>query len=96
MSEAKEVIYVVENSVAWLRLNRPEQMNAMTNGLMQGISAGIDNVREDPSIRALVITGEGRGFCAGADLNQVAQGTSPAERTGKPAEETRSTTSTRR
>ena len=88
MPEANEVIYVVENSVAWLRLNRPEQMNAMTNGLMQGISAGIDNVREDPSIRALVITGEGRGFCAGADLNQVAQGTSPAERTGKPAEET--------
>ena len=36
-------------------------MNAMTNGLMQGISAGIDNVREDLSIRA-VITGEGRGF----------------------------------
>ena len=84
MSEAKEVIYVVENSVAWLRLNRPEHMNAMTNGLMQGISAGVANVREDPSIRALVITGEGRGFCAGADLNQVAQGTSPAESTGKP------------
>ena len=36
MSDANEVIYVVENSVAWLRLNRPEQMNAMTNGLMQG------------------------------------------------------------
>ena len=88
MSEAKEVIYVVENSVAWLRLNRPEHMNAMTNGLMQGISAGVANVREDPSIRALVITGEGRGFCAGADLNQVADGSSPAESAGKPAEET--------
>ena len=88
MSEVKEVIYVVENSVAWLRLNRPEHMNAMTNGLMQGISAGVANVREDPSIRALVITGEGRGFCAGADLNQVADGSSPAESAGKPAEET--------
>ena len=88
MSDAKEVIYSVEDSVAWLRLNRPEQMNAMTNGLMQGISAGVANVREDPSIRALVITGEGRGFCAGADLNQVAEGSSPAESAGKPAEET--------
>ena len=58
MSEAKEVIYVVVNSVSWIRLNRTDHMNAMTNGLMQGISAGVDNVREDPSIRALVITGE--------------------------------------
>lgn len=81
MSAENPVIYSVEDSVAWLRLNRPEQMNAMTNGLMRGISAGVARVREDPSIRALVITGEGRGFCAGADLNQVADGTSPAENT---------------
>jgi 2-(1,2-epoxy-1,2-dihydrophenyl)acetyl-CoA isomerase len=84
MSATDSVIYSVEDSVAWLRLNRPDQMNAMTNGLMQGISAGVLKVQEDPSVRALVITGQGRGFCAGADLNQVADGSSPAESAGKP------------
>ena len=88
MSESDPVIYSVEDSVAWLRLNRPDQMNAMTNGLMQGISAGVLKVCEDPSIRALVITGQGRGFCAGADLNQVADGTSPAENAGNPLADT--------
>ena len=78
MSATDSVIYSVEDSGAWLRLNRPDQMNAMTNGLMQGISAGVLKVQEDPSVRALVITGQGRGFCAGADLNQVADGSSPA------------------
>ena len=58
MSDAKEVIYSVEDSVNPAGLNRPEQMNAMTNGLMQTSSAGVANVREDPSIQALVITGE--------------------------------------
>lgn len=88
MSESDPVIYSVEDSVAWLRLNRPDQMNAMTNGLMQDISAGVLKVCEDPSIRALVITGQGRGFCAGADLNQVADGTSPAENAGNPQADT--------
>ena len=84
MSATDSVIYSVEDSVAWLRLNRPDQMNAMTNDLMQSISAGVLKVQEDPSVRALVITGQGRGFCAGADLNQVADGSSPAESAGKP------------
>lgn len=85
MSEDNVVIYSVKDSVAWLRLNRPQQMNAMTNSLMQGISAGVANVHSDPSIRALVITGEGRGFCAGADLNQAAKGSS-SEKTVKTSE----------
>ena len=65
MSATDSVIYSVEDSVAWLRLNRPDQMNAMTNGLMQGISAGVLKVQEDPSVRALVITGQGRGSGTG-------------------------------
>ena len=45
----------------------------MTDELMRGISDAIDKVRKDQSVRVVVLTGNGRGFCAGADLQQVAQ-----------------------
>ena len=78
MSEQTPVIYHVENQVAWLRLNRPEHLNAMTNSLMRGICEAVQRVRDDSQVRVLVLTGEGRGFCAGADLKQVADGNAAA------------------
>ena len=78
MSEQTPVIYHVENQVAWLRLNRPEHLNAMTNSLMRGICEAVQRVRDDSQVRVLVLTGEGRGFCAGADLKQVANGNAAA------------------
>ena len=68
----EHVLYRVEDGVAWLTLNRPDRLNAMTNALMQGICDGLKQVDEDQTIRVVVITGAGRGFCAGADLQQVA------------------------
>lgn len=85
MSEKDPVIYSVENHVAWLRLNRPEHMNAMTNDLMRGICQSMQRVTEDTSVRVVVITGQGRGFCAGADLKQVAGG--PSSRKDLPSSE---------
>ncbi len=72
MTDQDAVLYQVQDGVATVCLNRPERMNAMNNALMQGISDAVQQVREDSSVRVLVLTGSGRGFCAGADLQQVA------------------------
>ena len=87
MSDQDAVLYEVNDGVATLRLNRPERINAMTNDLMQGISDALDRVGQDETVRVVVLTGEGRGFCAGADLQQVAAGGSDvsAQAPGKPA-----------
>lgn len=72
MNDSSPVIYTVQNAVATITLNRPDALNAMTDGLMKGISDAMAAVKEDKSVRALIITGNGRGFCAGADLTQSA------------------------
>ena len=72
MSAAEPLLYAVEDGIATLTLNRPESLNAMNDELMGGISAALEQVRHDESIRVVVVTGAGRGFCAGADLAAAA------------------------
>ena len=52
-----------------LTLNRPEQMNAMSGEMVQGATVAVMDVVENKSARAILLTGSGRGFCAGADLS---------------------------
>jgi enoyl-CoA hydratase len=64
---------VVERStpaqgIALLTLNRPDKLNAMTAELVQSLHEHIDALRHDESVRVVVLTGAGRGFCAGLDL----------------------------
>lgn len=73
MHDDDVVKYSDSNGVATITLNRPDTLNAMTDGLMSGISAALGRVAADDGIRAVVLTGAGRGFCAGADLAQVAE-----------------------
>lgn len=54
--------------VARITLNRPDRLNAIDEGLLAGLYAALDSVDVDPEIRTVVLTGEGRGFCAGMDL----------------------------
>ncbi|MBO0333157.1 enoyl-CoA hydratase/isomerase family protein [Sneathiella sp. CAU 1612] len=68
MENFKNIIFEVDNSVATLTLNRPEALNAMTFELMYEIQDALKIIDEDKSIRALILTGSGRGFCAGQDL----------------------------
>lgn len=56
--------------VATLVLNRPQALNAMTAAMHRDIFAAIAEVRDDPNIRVLVLTGAGRGFCAGDDMKE--------------------------
>lgn len=58
-----------DEHVALMTLNRPETLNALNAALREDISKAVSEVREDDEIRALVITGAGRGFCSGADLS---------------------------
>ncbi|HEY1971151.1 MAG TPA: enoyl-CoA hydratase/isomerase family protein [Pseudonocardia sp.] len=57
------------DGVAVVRLNRPESLNAIDQQMMDGLHAAIDAVNADRSCRAVVLTGEGGGFCSGLDLN---------------------------
>jgi 2-(1,2-epoxy-1,2-dihydrophenyl)acetyl-CoA isomerase len=70
------VLFSTEEGVATITLNRPDALNAMTDSLMRGISDAFARVADDPDVRVVIVTGAGRGFCAGADLSAV--GNAPA------------------
>lgn len=71
--------YEVDGAVAWLRLNRPDSLNALTARLSEEAAAAVAEAGDDEAVRCLVITGEGRGFCAGQDLKDPTLGATPAE-----------------
>lgn len=58
-------------AATWFRLNRPTAMNALSPALLDALDAAIAQVAADASVRALVVTGNGRAFCAGADLSSA-------------------------
>ncbi len=59
-----------DGSISTLTLNRPESLNAMTHTMGEELNHAFRAVRDDSKVRALVITGAGRGFCAGEDVKQ--------------------------
>ncbi|HEY8356238.1 MAG TPA: enoyl-CoA hydratase-related protein [Ramlibacter sp.] len=69
MSEAT-VLFEARESVALVTLNRPQALNSFTRQMHAELVAALDRIEGDRSIRACVITGAGRGFCAGADLSE--------------------------
>lgn len=67
MSESA-VRYAVEGGVATLTMNRPDVLNALNDDLLLGLREGLARAKADAAVRAVLLTGAGRGFCAGADL----------------------------
>ncbi|MGV3573163.1 MAG: enoyl-CoA hydratase-related protein [Ramlibacter sp.] len=67
------VLFEVADGVATLTLNEGERMNPLTPALQQGCLAALQRVRDDRTIRALLLTARGRGFCVGADLADFGQ-----------------------
>jgi enoyl-CoA hydratase/carnithine racemase len=66
------VLYEVRDSgVAVLTLNRPERMNGWGGGLATAFYERLDDAEADPAVRAIVVTGKGRAFCAGADMGNL-------------------------
>jgi enoyl-CoA hydratase/carnithine racemase len=71
-SDTAPVLYEVRDSgVAVLTLNRPERMNGWGGGLASMCYALLDDAESDPDVRAIVVTGSGRAFCAGADMGSL-------------------------
>jgi enoyl-CoA hydratase/carnithine racemase len=63
------LLYSVEDGVATVTLNRPDKLNAFTTRMRDELIAVFDETDADDAVRAVIITGAGRGFCAGADLS---------------------------
>ena len=65
----EEIIYEVSEQIATITLNRPDKLNAFTNRMLKEIIAAFDESDADDNVRAVIVTGSGRAFCAGADLS---------------------------
>jgi len=64
----EQILYAVEDPVATITLNRPERLNAWTDRMGDELRHAVGRAEADPAVVGIVITGGGRGFCAGADL----------------------------
>ncbi|MBA1203224.1 2-(1,2-epoxy-1,2-dihydrophenyl)acetyl-CoA isomerase [Pseudomonas capeferrum] len=64
----EHILFDIEDGVAFLRLNRPEQLNSFNPQMHAEFKEALKQVRGNPQVRVLLLSGEGRGFCAGQDL----------------------------
>jgi enoyl-CoA hydratase/carnithine racemase len=65
----EQIQYEVEDQILTITLNRPEMLNAFTLVMMSELIEAFDRADEDDDVRAIIVTGAGRGFCAGSDLS---------------------------
>lgn len=72
---ADEILYSTADGIATITLNRPDRMNAMLPGMGELYAELLQRADADPDVRVIVVTGAGKGFCAGADLSVLAEGT---------------------
>lgn len=74
MSQPKSdrVALLVEDGIAQLRLNRPDKLNALDREMIAALVDAGSRLREEPGLRAVVLAGVGKGFCAGLDLGEMA------------------------
>ncbi len=68
-----DILYDVDNFVATITLNRPDKLNAWTSEMDADVRHVIDRAAVENSVRAVILTGAGRGFCAGADMSRLSK-----------------------
>ena len=71
---SQEFLETISDRVATLTLNRPERLNALSAPIMDGLLEAVPRLAADPQVAVIVLTGAGRGFCAGGDVKSMAQG----------------------
>ena len=67
----EEIKYEVDGPSAVITLNRPEALNALTNNMLEELKHALATAEKDQSVVGIILTGEGRGFCAGMDMNAL-------------------------
>ena len=67
--EAAHMSYEVKDGIGLITLNRPDKLNAWTGEMEKGVKRAVGAAAKDDEVRVIVLTGAGRGFCAGADMN---------------------------
>ena len=73
-----DIEFEVKDRVATITLNRPERFNAITERMPDDLADAVAHATDDDSVHVVVLTGAGRGFCGGYDLNEFAEGDNPA------------------
>jgi len=69
-----EILFEKRARIAWITLNRPERMNAISIPMLEQMTAALREAEGDREVRAIVMTGAGRGFCSGLDLKDASAG----------------------
>ncbi len=69
-----DLLYSVDAGVATITFNRPEKLNALTPEILSALFARVGEAGADPAVKVIVLTGAGRGFCAGLDLSIIGSG----------------------
>jgi 2-(1,2-epoxy-1,2-dihydrophenyl)acetyl-CoA isomerase len=72
---SQDLLESVHDGVALLTMNRPERLNAMSRPMLDAMLEALPRLADDPSVGVVVLTGAGRGFCAGGDVKAMAEGT---------------------
>ena len=67
----EHLLYDVADGVATVTLNRPDKLNAVNSVMIDELIAVADEIDADDAVRAVIVTGAGRAFCAGADLSRL-------------------------
>src|SRR5580693_8265936 len=71
MTQSGLVLFSVENHVALITVNDPDRRNAVTGEMSALLRAAVEQAEADPEVHAVVVTGAGKAFCAGADLSAL-------------------------
>jgi len=79
----EDIIFTVDRNIATVRFNRPKAMNSLSPRMMAEFSYALKDIRDDPDIRVMILTGNGRAFCAGADVKAMAEDRFFTDRDGK-------------
>jgi len=78
MTDFEAIDYRLDRQVAWVTLNRPDARNAINDQMRGELFRVLEDARTNPEVRALVLTGSGKGFCTGADLSGPRKAGGPA------------------
>jgi 2-(1,2-epoxy-1,2-dihydrophenyl)acetyl-CoA isomerase len=66
-----DLLEMAEDGIAWLTLNRPDRLNAFSPAMLAGLAEALARLGADAAIGAIIVTGAGRGFCAGGDVKTM-------------------------